>query len=420
MTSVSPFEVICHHRRNKESVMIIESTLTNPFIFWTIWIVGCIIAICLPVFLIYWGARHGKPQYRWPFTEVPLGKGMIIKCGSLPIMIITGGSSTYKNFRLVDINGNPMTKDSLDASTGRIKDQDSFVNKNNVGKSGLYFIGWIPFVNRIHVFHFAWDELAKEESTGPGFEIKARTIDSPFFSPAKTFAFWVKEVEMGGYHAKKQIDDTKSGDPTPDDPDTIAQRLVISLVLSGRVVIVDATKALIISNWYKQVHSIITQACTKYCGRITIDRLIENAGTELVEEIMLKNFELLERYGIVFFDLNYNGYQYAGDNVKEIEEASTERFQAQQRGQGALAEAQGKAQALLEMATAQATQVEKMAVAEANAIQLKGKANADALKLLREAAGDDPAVLQALAIRDTKVTTLALGTNTATMLNPKG
>jgi hypothetical protein len=387
--------------------MQLESILVNPFVFWAVWIIGCFIAFCFPVFLVYWVARHGKPQYRWPFTEVPLGRAMIIKCGSRPIRVITGGSSTYKNFLLVDTNGNPITKDSLDASTGQIINRDSFVNKDNICKSGLYFIGWIPFVNRVHVFHFAWDELAKEESSGPGFEIKARTIDSPDFSPAKTYAFLAKEVEMGG-------------DSNTKDEKEIAERIIISLILSGRVLIVDVRKALIISNWYKQVSAMVSQICTHYCGTHKIDELIADAGTALIAEIMAKNPEILERYGVVFYGLNYNGYEYSGENKKEVAEAANRRFVAKQKGEATLVERQKEAEALLVMTTAEATRTVQMATAESQAIGMRGKANADALKQLREAAGGNPAILQALAIRDTQVTTLALGTNTGVMLDSKG
>ena len=359
----------------------------NVILFWVLWI---LLTVFLPGFVLYWFARHGKPKNRWPFTEVPLGKAMIIKRGSLPIRVITGGNAVYKNFHLVDTKGIPMSKESFDGD-GQIKDRDSFVDNNKVGKSGLYFIGFIPFVNRVHTFHFSWDELEKQE-TKAGFEIKSITMDTAPFSIAKTFAFVAKELEMGG-------------DETPGDDSQSSQRIVITIVLSGRVLIVNVMKALIIANWYKQVSAKVTQICTQWCGIHKIDQLIADAGAELVKEIMKSNAEILEKYGVVFYGLNYNGYEYTGGNRAEIEKAMNKRVIAQQEGEADLVKAGKKAKEIVITATA-----------DAEAIKLKGIAQADALKLLREAAGNDPAMMQALAIQSTQVNTLVLGGTAGVMV----
>ncbi|MCX6717420.1 MAG: hypothetical protein NTU76_01960, partial [Candidatus Taylorbacteria bacterium] len=346
----------------------------NAILFWVLWI---LLTVFLPGFLVYWFARHGKPQNRWPFTEVPLGRAMVIKRGSLPVRVITGGGATYRDFHLVDTKGKPMDENSLDKKNGQIIDRDIFVNTNKVGKSGLYFIGWIPFVNRVHTFHFAWDELAKEEVKS-GFEVKSLTMDTALISITKTFAFVAKELEMGG-------------DKTPSNEEQSSQRIVITIVLSGRVLIVDVMKALIVANWYKQVNAKITQICTKWCGTHKIDELIADAGAKLIKEIMKSNAEILKKYGVVFYGLNYNGYEYTGGNRDEIEKAMNKRVIAQQEGEADLVKAEKKAKGTVITAGA-----------DAEAIKLKGIAQANALKLLREAAGDDPAMMQALAIQSTQ------------------
>ena len=335
-------------------------------------------------------ANKGNPEDRILFTTVPLGKGMLVLRGSRPLRAITGSNFHYnEDFILIDKNGKPFNESSLDGK-GEVEKLRDYIEEGNVQKSGLQLIG-IPWIDRIAIFKFAYDELVKEKSQKEsGFKVESLSVDTPIFSCFKAYVFEFKDIETGAFSSKPIENIIAVGNKDENDDveaHTIKgpERIQITITLTCTVLIVDVRKALVSTIWYKPVTQMLKETCIQYCGTIGIDNLIKDGGKDLVKLLIKRNEEFLETFGVVMGKVTYNGYEFAGDNKDEVEKAMNEKAVASQRAQAKIVEAN----------------------ATAKQIELQGAAEAGKIKLLVEAAGSAEN-LRSLAIRDHQGT-LVLG-----------
>jgi regulator of protease activity HflC (stomatin/prohibitin superfamily) len=358
----------------------------NTILFFISWIGFIALMFGLVGFLIYWSSRHGKPEDRLLFTECPFSKGMIVSRGSRPMKVITGGKTRYNDeFILVNKVGKPFDEiNDLDI-TGEIKNPDSFLKAtSSAGKAGINLIG-VPWIDRVKIVHYTWNELEKKDvKTGKidtsEYNVVPHDDRSSFFSILKTYAILADGLEMGS---------TKEG---------ITEKEQIDIVLSVTVLIVDPMKAIALINWYKGVSVMIKETCNEYCGDNTLDTLINQAGKDLIAKVLCKNQEFLRKYGVLIYQISYNGYDYSGANSERIRAKSTERWEAEQ-----------DAQRVRVMADGDAYKIRETGKAEADVITIRGSAEAGAIKAICDAGSNAPLIATAHAIRDTKLTTFVQG-----------
>ena len=366
------------------------------------------------IFWLYWSSRQGLPRNRPFVTECPFKYAMITKRGSRYLKVITGGRVQYDDdFLLVNGCGSHVTLDP----EGNVENLDSFIKNPNANKKGIAWIG-IPFIDKIALFHFEWNDIVEENVDGQITQhIKQMTTEdekTEFFAVYKTFGFLAESLEVG--FDKTKIDPSNKNPSFLDKIRMTYARTPIDMVFALTILIVDASKAICTLNWYKGLRGIIRQKCLEYCGDHNIDEIIDDSGENLNKFIMSLNREILDKFGVVITKSSYNGFNFSGTNAerKKMEENAQKAWLAEQDKLAEMQKTDGKVYDITKTAEAQAQATEVTAKANAHRIRLEGDATAKAQKALYEGLGEQNAIPYAIAT--TQVSTLLLG-NTGVGIN---
>jgi hypothetical protein len=361
------------------------------------------VAYVVITFQLYWLSRQGLPRNRRLVTECPFKYGMVTRRGSRPKSVITGGRVKYdEDFLLVNSKGEHI---KLDATNGNIVEVDSFIKNQSANKSGISLVG-IPFVDRIEVFHFNWNDLVEKTENGKitTQHLEQKDLETEYFSVLKTFGFIADSLEIGLDRDKK----SEEGSDVLDKLKLVSSQVTVDMTFALTVLIVDVMKAICTLNWYKGLQGIIRQRCLEYCGDHSLDSIINDSGKDLNEFIIKLNDEILDKFGVAILKSSYNGYVFSGteEQRKKIEESAQMIWLADQTRQANQKATDAITYGIRETAKAKADEIREIANANAARIELEGAATTIAQGSLFEKLGHNA---QSYAIATTKVQTLVIG-----------
>ncbi|MDD4803684.1 MAG: hypothetical protein PHN69_00740 [Candidatus Pacebacteria bacterium] len=365
------------------------------------------------MFWLYQLSRQGKPEERHFVTEVPLKKGIVVKRGGKIRRVFTGGKINYdKNFMIIGKDGEPLKlkNDSVidpNNVNGSIINPDNFIKNNNHKIFGINWIG-IPFVDRIEMFDFTWNDLSQEDKEGKVSttrQLVPKKETTSMFSTIKTYGFLADSLEVG--NSRKEEKPGEEEIRIDDDIREISAKIELDMTFALTILIVDVDKAICGLNWYKGVQGIIKQACLAYCGDHNLEEIINSSGTEVIKKIMASNQEIMDKFGVVIYKISYEGYDYSGTNKETIRTEVTKVWVARQAKLASQEETDAKRYSIEETAKARSLEIE-----------LLGKAEAQTIRLVCEAWQGNDNLAMAHAIEKGQVTTLVMpGHQTGVNLN---
>ena len=296
---------------------------------------------------------------------------------------------------------------------------------------GVHWLG-LPPMGKLYSFKSEWNDVTKtlsspsapnektEKEIDFGFLAREKMIAS--FSAMKNYGFCVKNNETG----RGTIAPTTLGTTNQQRPNMVA----IDLYIFSSIVIVNARQAFTTLNWMQGVNTAIREVCTAYCGKYNTDNLGEDGGAELLKLLWLKNPEILKLYGVAFYHLSYNGWDYSGTPAEkaEIYASSRKAWNAKNTADASRKATDAAIYDIEEKGKAKATAITAEGNAEAAIIAAKGVAINAALKgTVDSVNGINPKVAEAIingkALKDATEglrpgATLSLGGNMSILAQP--
>ncbi len=259
-------------------------------------------------------------------------------------------------------------------TNGKVESPERFQNLTGQRFEGkldtLWGIHWLglPPMGRLYSFKSEWNDVTKRRngtSTSPdpgsvseidfGFRSREKLIAS--FSIMRNYGWIATGLETG----KGTLVTTTVPTATAARPDMVQ----IDIYIFTTIIIYSAYQALIMTNWTEGVDAVIRRVCTAYTGNCNTDNLGSDGGQALLAMLWAENKVLKEKYGVIFYNIEYNGWDYSGtpEEKRAIKEASRKVWLAKQTADAYRLETDS----LVDRTT-------KQAVAEAGAINVKGAA----------------------------------------------
>jgi len=279
---------------------------------------------------IYIMATNPDEVNREFFSVCPPNKIIIVMRGVNPNRYISncrGFDVDEETGMLYFINEkDPKNKEfiKLDPATGKIERPERFQSLSAQTFTGLldelwgiHYLG-IPPMGKLYSFTSEWNDVTKMlsspstpnqergEEVDFGFVARKKRIAS--FSVMMNAGWVIKNCETG----KGAADPTLVHKPRPD-------MVAIDFFIFSTIVIVNVNQAFIMTKWTEGVDAIIRRVCTAYSGKYNTDNLGEDGGALLIEMLWKANAEILEKYGVAFYNLAYNGWDYSGTPEEKAE-----------------------------------------------------------------------------------------------------
>ncbi len=135
--------------------------------------------------------------------------------------------------------------------------------------------------------------------------------------------------------------------------DLVAEKIALDFYAVFTVYILCPYKAVIIADWVKALKAEWEAVCTDYAKAHSVDQAFmkEHLDTEVIDKLFQSNPKLLQKYGFVIGNIQYEGAGFSGDNEK-FRDASGMAWMAQQEAAAIKTKADASAYEILTKATA--------------------------------------------------------------------
>ena len=230
---------------------------------------------------------------------------------------------------------------------------------------GIYWVGLPPF-RKIRTYHFDWTELAIDRVSGK--EILRTRSEMTDFAFASDFPYVqvIAAAETGGKPRPA------SGDG---ESNLEGGNLKVDAIFVTTVAITNAYKAFYgTEDWMKRLNGAVIGTGRSFIGRKSYEQLRsetdeEHTGDDNMPDAILRQAEkLADICGVTVKECDVQSIELVGAS-KELQDATTQIYVAQQTSRAAIIEGTGKAEAL-----------RLQGEAEAQVIRMKGEAHAQSLK----------------------------------------